>query len=162
MTHTEELQNGLQPGEIPEIPVRSIKETDLDAIVRIDAMHIGRPRREYFKSLLESALRESGVRLSLVAEQDNSVVGFLMARVYYGEFGRTESTAMLDTIGIHPDFTRQGIGKALLEQLCKNLKALGVEKLETVVSWDEWELLRFLGTHGFTPSPRLCLERKLT
>ncbi|MBI3930276.1 MAG: GNAT family N-acetyltransferase [Armatimonadetes bacterium] len=151
----------LKPGEIPGIPVRTLEERDLDAIVRIDALHVGRSRREYFRKKVEAALRDTGVRVSLVAEQDGLVVGFLMGAVYYGEFGRSEASAVLDSIGVHPDFGRHGIGKALLEQLCKNLAALGVERLETQVEWSDWALTSFLAGHGFHPAPRLCLERNV-
>ena len=35
-----------------------------------------------------------------------------LARVDYGEFGRTQPTAVIDTIGVEPGHGRQGIGAA--------------------------------------------------
>ena len=67
------------------------------------------------------ALHESDVRVSLVAEQDGRPVGFIMARVDFGEFGRFEPTAVMDTIGVDPDYRDRGIGRALLSQLLINL-----------------------------------------
>ena len=54
---------------------------------------------------------------------EGQFAGFLMARVDFGEFGRTEPTAVLDTIGVDPDYTRQHVGRALLEQLLLNLRS---------------------------------------
>ena len=63
------------------IPVRAIKESDLSALIAIDRRTTGRDRSGYFEEKLEEALHESDVRVSLVAEQDGAVVGFIMARV---------------------------------------------------------------------------------
>ena len=50
---------------------------------------------------------------------------------------------------------------ALMAQLVRNLQALRVEKLETLVGWDEADLMSFLRASGFAPAPRLCLEMPL-
>ena len=86
------------------IPVRSMVEGDLRALVAIDRRITGRDRSAYFERKLEEALRESDVRISLVAELDGRPVGFIMARVDLGEFGRTDSAAIMDTIGVDPDY----------------------------------------------------------
>jgi ribosomal protein S18 acetylase RimI-like enzyme len=69
-----------------------------------------------------------------------------------------EPVAVLDTIGVNPDFRRHGVGRALLEQLCLNLQALGIPRLQTEVNWQDQELLRFFHREGFLPAPRLCLD----
>jgi len=38
--------------------------------------------------------------VSLAAEIEGLLVGFLLARVYYGEFGTLEPAAVMDTIGV--------------------------------------------------------------
>jgi hypothetical protein len=87
-----------------KIPVRSMAEGDLRALVAIDRRIIGRDRAAYFQRKLAEALTESDVRVSLVAELDTVPVGFIMARVDLGEFGRVETTAVIDTIGVDPDY----------------------------------------------------------
>src|SRR5271169_5774364 len=69
------------------IPVRAMKESDLPAMIAIDRRITGRDRTKYFKGMLEEALFESDVRVSLVAEQNDRPAGFIMARVDLGEFG---------------------------------------------------------------------------
>lgn len=143
------------------VNVRSLRAEDLSQIVRIDEKIGGHSRRKYFEVKVASVLQDTGVKISLVAEVDGVVAGFLLGSVYYGEFGLPEPTATIDTIGVHPEFRRRKVGKALVRQLAMNLRALGIESVETQVRWDEWELLRFLAAQGFEPAPRVSLSRRL-
>ena len=159
-----EVNYGMAPGPDygplarDRIPVRAMKETDLRKLVDIDRRITGRDRRDYFDRKLEEALYESDVRVSLVAELDGVPVGFVMARVDFGEFGQVEASAVLDTIGVDPDYRNRGIGRALLSQLFMNLMTLRVEGVRTVVGWSDQQLITFLERCGFAPSQRLCLE----
>jgi len=143
------------------IQVRGLRPEDLEAVVALDARHVGRRRDQFFRLKLEDNLRADGIRLSLAAEIDGLFVGFLLARVYYGEFGRTEPAAVLDTLNVHPDFQGQGVGTALLAQLRRNLRALGVFSLQTEVEWDDQRLLAFFHHEGFRPAPRFALDLDL-
>ena len=131
---------------------------DLDAIVRIDAKLTGRDRRDYYEAKLKEMMEETGVRVSLVAEDDSRPIGYIMARVDYGEFGRAEQTAVIDTIGVEPGSGSQGVGTALLSQLIANLDALHVETMRTTVTWTNFSLLNFLSRAGFTPAQQLVLS----
>ncbi|HJZ44618.1 MAG TPA: GNAT family N-acetyltransferase [Hyphomicrobiaceae bacterium] len=139
------------------IPVRTIAENDLRALIAIDRRITGRDRSAYFERKLAEALHESDVRVSLVAERDGRPVGFIMARVDFGEFGRMEPTAVMDTIGVDPDYRQQGIGRALLSQLLVNLMTLRIERIRTELDWRDRDLLAFLDRCGFRPSQQLCL-----
>ncbi len=140
------------------IVVRRLRPADLERVVRIDAKILGRERSKYFESVLQRNLRDTGVQVSLAAEQDGAFVGFLLARAWYGEFGTLEPYAVLEAIGVHPDFQGCGVGAALLEQLVVNLNALGLTRLRTEVEWRDRELVNFFHRAGFTPAPRLCLD----
>lgn len=145
-----------------EIVVRGLKPQDLEAVVAIDAKSTGRRREEYFRIKLAQNLKETGIKVSLAAESDGLFSGFLLARVYYGEFGTLEPVAVLDTLGVHPDMRGLGIGQALMEQLVLNLAALGVPTLRTEVAWEDMTLLSFFQRQNFRPAPRLCLELPVT
>jgi ribosomal protein S18 acetylase RimI-like enzyme len=140
------------------IPVRSMNDKDLKALVAIDRRITGRDRSRFFQRMLADALHESDVRVSLVAELDGVPVGFIMARVDLGEFGRMETAATMDTIGVDPDYRGRGVGRALLSQLLANLTTLRVDKVLTEVDWADRELMGFLDQCGFKPSPRLTFD----
>ena len=140
------------------IPVRSLAEKDLHALVMVDRRITGRDRTAYFKRMVTDALSESDVRVSLVAELDSVPVGFIMARVDLGEFGRVETTAVIDTIGVDPEYRQRGVGRALLSQLLVNLQTLRIESIRTELDWRNRELLAFLDRCGFRPSQQLCFD----
>jgi ribosomal protein S18 acetylase RimI-like enzyme len=144
------------------VPVRSMREDDRAAAVRIDRKLTGRDRSAYYAAKLREMLTESGIRVSLVAEEDGFVVGFVMARVDFGEFGKVDKSAILDTIGVHPGFAGSGIGHALLSQLFLNLSTLQVETVHTLVSPENIGLHRFLYACGFHPSQRLVLSKTIS
>jgi len=144
------------------VPVRSLSEDDLAAVVRTDRKLTGRDRSAYYAAKLREMLTEPGIRVSLVAEEDGFVVGFVMARVDFGEFGRVDKAAVMDTIGVHPGFSGSGIGHALLSQLFLNLSTLQVETVLTQVSPENIGLQRFLYSCGFHPSQRLALSKAVS
>jgi ribosomal protein S18 acetylase RimI-like enzyme len=140
------------------VTVRNLRPSDLEAVITLDAKNTGRRREEFFRVKLQQNLQETGVKVSLAAEIDGALVGFLLARVYYGEFGQTEPAAVLDTIDVHPSFHGRSVGAALLDQLRTNLFGLGVPLLRTEVDWNDMPLLGFFQHEGFRPSSRLCIE----
>jgi ribosomal protein S18 acetylase RimI-like enzyme len=144
------------------IVVRGLLPEDLDAVVAIDAKSTGRRREGYFRIKLKQNLTETGIKVSLAADVDGLLRGYLLARVYYGEFGNVEPVAVLDTLGVHPGTRGLGIGHALMEQLLINLAGLGVPTLRTEVAWEDDALLGFFRRQRFRPAARLCLELPVT
>lgn len=140
------------------LSVRNLVAGDADRLVAMDRVFTGRARRTWFEGKLKRALAEADLKISLGAEVDGTLVGALLGSLAYGEFGLPEPVAILDTVLVDRAFARKGIGRALLSQLVKNLAALGIATLRTEVSWNERDLLGFLGRAGFTPVPRLVLE----
>lgn len=146
---------------VDAVRVRGLRPEDFDAVVAIDAKSVGRRRDEYFRVKLEENLRATGIRVSLAAELDGIFVGFLLARVYYGEFGRTEPAAVLDTLAVHPDFRGRHVGAALLAQLKRNLAGLRVGSIQTEVAWEDQPLMAFFQHEGFRPAARFALDLPL-
>ena len=143
------------------VEVRILQREDVPALARIDRKNTGRDRSAYLAQLVDEALDESSVRVSLVARVDGIVRGFVMAKADFGDFGRTEPVAVIDTIDVDPDTAGQGIGSALLSQLFVNLQALQVVRAETVVSRDSLGVLAFMYRCGFAPAERLGFVRRL-
>lgn len=143
------------------IDVRSLAPEDVDGMARIDRTITGRDRGPYFARQLSEVLQDSAIRVSLVAHRNGSVAGYVTAKVDFGDFGRTEPVAVIDTIGVDPGFGGSGIGSALLSQLCVNLEALQVERVETVIAREHVDLLGFFYKAGFAPSERLGFVKHL-
>jgi ribosomal protein S18 acetylase RimI-like enzyme len=141
--------------------LRSMTAEDLPAIVRIDRLLTGRDRAGYMGAQLAESLDDSAIRVSLVARLDDTVVGYLMARTDLGDFGRAEPVAIIDTIGVDPEYAHRGVGHALLSQLFVNLGALHVERVETILAPRDLGLQAFLYDCGFAPSQRLAFARRI-
>jgi predicted N-acetyltransferase YhbS len=138
--------------------VRALAPADLERVVAIDAAATGRRRPLYYQLMFERAVKQASLQVSLVAELDCHVVGFLIASLYYGEFGVSEPVASIDTVGVDQAYRGRRVAHTLMRQLRQNLSALGVRTLRTEVSWDHFDLLAFFSRQGFQPATRLCLE----
>jgi ribosomal protein S18 acetylase RimI-like enzyme len=138
--------------------VRTMRESDLPSVVAIDAAASGRRRPRYFELMLQRAITQAGLQISLVAEVDNRMAGFVIGSLYYGEYGVMEPSASIDAISVDPRVRGKKVGHALMRQLRLNLGALRITTLRTEVSWDDFGLLGFFRKQGFMPSTRLCLE----
>ena len=144
--------------EIETVTVRNLEHTDLPDVVRIDALATGRRRPSYFELMLMRALNFAGLQMSLVAEVEGQIAGYLIVSLYYGEYGMTEPTASVDAIGVHPEFRGGGVAHALMRQFHANAAAIGVGIVRTEVQWDDFDLLAFFKAEGFAPAKRICLE----
>ncbi len=143
------------------IDIASLACGDLEDLVRIDGKLTRRDRRDYMAGKLDEALLDSGIRVSLLARSDGLAAGFLMARIDFGDTGRTRPTAVVDTLGVHPDFARRGIASALLAQLAINLEALRIERIETTLRAADLGLISFFTRAGFRPAERIALTKRL-
>jgi ribosomal protein S18 acetylase RimI-like enzyme len=161
LTIGETIQDDTQDMSRDVVPVRSMTLDDLPVVTGLDRRVTGRDRSGYYKRKVQEALQESGIRLSMIATVDKVPAGFIMARVDYGEFGETEPEAVIDTIGVNPDFAGKRVGTALISQLLGNLQGLRVERVRTEVDWDNFGLLAFLKGLGFHPSQRVDFVRAL-
>jgi len=144
-----------------QVLVRNLKPDDIVAITSIDASAVGRRRDRFLALKIKQAFSDTGIAVSLAAEVDAHVVGFLLARLYYGEFGVVEPAAVLDVVGVHPDYRGRHVAAALVDQLRTNLLGLGITTLQTEVQWGNPDLITFFQHEGFTLAPRLCLDLDL-
>lgn len=143
------------------IAVRAMTLLDIPAVISIDRSVTGRDRSAYLHRKAEDVLKSRGLRMSMLAEIDGTPAGFVMARVDYGEFGQAEPEAVFDTIGVDPEFAGQNVGSVLLAQLLEQLANLQVERVRTVVEWNNVELIAFLDKLGFRPTQNLTLALPL-
>jgi ribosomal protein S18 acetylase RimI-like enzyme len=142
--------------------MRFLKQSDLDAIAAIDEAETKQNRHEYYERKINSIVnKKSDINCSLVCEIDGKVVGFMMGYLFFGEFGISDATATIDGLGVHPDFRNHGVASEMLDQFAMNMRAAGVAKIYTLVSWDDFALEKFFARKKFVPSKRVNLELQL-
>jgi predicted N-acetyltransferase YhbS len=145
---------------LENVKIRSLKREDLDAIVEIDEKVLGEYRRDYWERKLE-LMNNKFSQISLVAEMEGKVVGFILGDVSGWEFGVPETIGWIETIGVDPGYQKKGLATSLTHELISNLKATGVKTIYTLVSWNDWDLLQFFHSMGFTRGDMINLELKI-
>jgi predicted N-acetyltransferase YhbS len=145
------------------IKIRLMEDNDLDAVVKIDEKIMKASRLEYYQLKFERLFKSNDyLPTSFVAEdEDGSVVGFLMGELYMGEFGIFQEVASLDTIGVDPSCQHKGVGKQLMNEFVDHLRQIGVNKINTLVNWNDSNLIRFFSANQFSPSKTISLERNI-
>jgi len=146
------------------IKIRLMKADDFDAVVGIDEKVLKVSRPEYYEMKFEKLLNSKDyLPTSLVAEgEDGTLAGFIMGELYMGEYGIFQEEATLDTIGVDPDYQHMGIGEQLMNEFLDHLRALGVQKINTLVDRNDSQLMHFFSANQFSPSKTIInLERSL-
>jgi GNAT superfamily N-acetyltransferase len=141
------------------ITVRPLETADLADIARIDELLTGQARKEYWQTRLDiAALRPPW--MSLVAETDGRIAGFLFGWVGESEFGIAERTGWIDLIGIDPRYRGLGVGRRLVEAFLDSGRQLrAVRKLATLIDLDQADIREFFVHLGFRHGPMIQLER---
>ena len=152
-----EAKRGESMDASENVRIRPLKKEDLETIVEIDGRVLGDKRKDYWKRKLERVDNRSS-QVSLVAEVEGNVVGFILGDVSGWEFGVPNTIGWIDTIGIDPSYQKKGLATALAQELIKKLRTIGVKTIYTLVSWNDWDLLQFFHAMGFTRGDMINLE----
>ncbi len=142
------------------ITIRMMNARDVNAVAEIDNRVLGNRRRAYWGMKVESAQARSPVP-PLVAEIDGHVIGFIMGDASGWEYGVPQTVGWIDTIGVDPEYQRQGVARMLAEELITHMRKVGVTKVYTLVSWRDGDMLRFFEKLGFMPGDMINLELKI-
>ncbi|MFP4036483.1 MAG: GNAT family N-acetyltransferase, partial [Desulfobacteraceae bacterium] len=144
-----------------DIKIRLMKAEDFDAVVKIDERIVKTSRKDYYELKFEKLFKSKDyLPVSLVAEGNNkAVVGFVMGELYMGEYGIFQQEATLDTIGVDPDYQHKGVGEQLIGEFIEHLRKVGVQKINTLVNWNDSRLIHFFSANQFSPSKTINLER---
>ena len=143
------------------INIRPVELADQDAIARIDEKLSGQPRKEYWQPRLEiAALRPPW--MSLVAETDGRLVGFLFGWVGESEFGIARSTGWVDLIGVDPPYRGRGVARALLRRFVDSGRELrAIERVATLIDLGQADVRDFFTRVGFHHGPMIHMEREV-
>ena len=141
--------------------VRPLRTADLERVIAIDSAHVGEPRRHFFEKRLTHAKQHPEDFVHVGVVRNGALVGFAFARILRGEFGRDQTIATLDAVGVEHDSRERGVGRALMDGLRKAMRDKKVQSLQSQAEWTNHALLRFFDGSGFGLAPRLVLERSV-
>ena len=146
------------------IKIRLMEYEDLKDVVGIDEKTLEVSRLEYYEQKFELFFK-SGEYLptSFVAQDENeTIVGFIMGKLYIGEYGISGEGAAVDAVGVDPDYQHQGIGKKLMNEFVYHLRQLGVKKINTLVDKNDTRMTLYFEANQFSPSKAIInLERSI-
>jgi GNAT superfamily N-acetyltransferase len=142
-----------------DVVVRPLEASDLDAIVAIDEKLSGHTRKDYWRRRLEIAsLRPPW--MSVVAEMDGRLVGFLFGWVGESEFGIAKPTGWIDLVGVDPAYRGRGVARALLDRFVESGRELrALARVATLVDLGQGDVREFFLRRGFEPGRMVQLER---
>ncbi len=142
-----------------DVSVRAIEPSDLPALMRIDEKLSSQTRKEYWDRRIEmAALRPPW--MSLVAETDGRIAGFLFGWVAESEFGMSRPTAWVDMIGVDPPYRGRGIAHALIDRFVRSAEQLrAIQKVATLIDLTQADVREFFLRQGFHHGPMIQMER---
>ena len=145
-----------------DVSVRAIEPSDLLALMRIDEKLSSQTRKEYWDRRLEmAALRPPW--MSLVAETDGRIAGFLFGWVAESEFGMSQPTAWVDLIGVDPPYRGRGIAHALIDRFVRSAEQLrAIQKVATLIDLTQADVREFFLRQGFHHGPMIQMERDVS
>jgi len=141
--------------------VRGLRASDFDAVIAIDEANVGRARQGFFVTRLDAVKRDPTMFLALGVEDAGALAGFVIARVFRGEFGTAEPVASIDAIGVDAAKQGRGLGSALMSGLEAAMRERGIAEVMSQDLWTGAPLMRFFAANGFELAPRWVLERPL-
>lgn len=145
----------------PNEDIRPIDGNDLERMVAIDRAHTGQSRRRFFEKRLANAAAQPQDYVQIGLTKGGVLLGFAIARLLRGEFGRDDVVAVLDVLDVEPESRERGFGRTLIERMIEIMKQKGVRSIHSQASWTNHQLLRFFDAAGFQLSSRIVLDRSV-
>jgi ribosomal protein S18 acetylase RimI-like enzyme len=149
------------------VKIRPLSLDNIKDIVRIEKRIEGKlgiineERIEYLKEATRYNIERSDPMMSLGAELDENIVGFIIGEIRIWEFGIGEKTGWIRILGVDPDFQRRGIGRKLGEALLEHFERRGIKRVRTMAEWYTGDLISFFRSLGFNMLNMIPLEKEL-
>ena len=142
------------------IAVREARESDMDAVAEIYGYHVrhGVATFEYAPpDTAELRRRCAQVRAHglpyVVAERDSCLLGFAYASPF--RLRPAYRYTVEDSVYVHPDSVREGIGRRLLQSVIEGCEAAGRRRLVAVIGGADERSIAFHRRCGFEEAGRL-------
>lgn len=139
--------------------VRSLRPSDLEAVVAIDQEESGRSRRGFFEKNLNAVQSAPDSFITLGVDRDDRLAGYVILRLSAGEFGDDRAKAVVEALGVGRAHRQAGLGRMLLAAAEERAVELGASELASEADWSRRSLLDFFERAGFGLASNLLLER---
>jgi ribosomal protein S18 acetylase RimI-like enzyme len=149
------------------VKIRPLTLDNIKDIVRIEEQIEGRlgiiseERMEYLKEATRYNIERSDPMMSLGADLDGNIVGFIIGEIRIFEFGIGEKTGWIRILGVDPDFQGRGIGKKMGEALLEHFERRGIKRVRTMAEWYTGDLISYFKSLGFNMLNMIPLEKVL-
>jgi len=142
------------------VTVRRMRTQDAEAVLRINEKITGTPHEAQWESKIIDHL--SGNPLGcLVAEAGGKVVGFIFGDIRGWEFAIPKS-GWIEIVGVDPEYQGKGVARALIGKLHVYFRNHNVERVMTMVNWNDGGLVSFFRTLGFERSEFIILDKEVS
>ena len=93
-----------------------------------------------------------------MAEEEGKIVGFILGEIRGWEFAIPKS-GWIEIVGVDPAYHGKWIARALIEKLHVYFRNHNVERVMTMVNWNDGGLVSFFRALGFERSGFIILEK---
>ena len=133
--------------------IRPYLESDLDDVIALwELCGLTRPWNNPEIDIFRKLAQRD--QLFLLAVKDNQLIATVMGS-YDGHRG------WVNYLAVHPNFQRNGVATALVQQLEKRLIALGCPKLQLLIRKDNIDVQSFYEQLGYDEIDVICLGKRL-
>lgn len=151
-----------QPRQPDAVAVRSGRPDDIAAVMAIDATVTGLAKPGYWNALFGADGALAGENRHFIVTEDGAgrVIGFTIGEIRAWEFG-SPPCGWVFAISVDPASRQAGVGTALLAALTERFRDAGVERVRTMISRGNHQLMSFFRGHGMMAGPYIQLEMEL-
>ena len=145
--------------------IRRVQETDLPAIIALDARITSVSKADYWNSIFQRfSENHANEQVFLVAEtQDEKpprLLGYIAGEVRAWEFG-SDPCGWVFAISVEPDTRLQGVGEELIAAISTKFRNAGITTMRTMVARNNQLHMAFFRSEGMVAGPYLQLEMDL-
>lgn len=146
--------------ETKELTIRKLQTEDANDVSEIYSLITQKPLNPKFTKVVRDHAFQEENEGHFVSELDGKVVGFMISYLLPLGFG-ADKNAYIATMGVHPKYMGQGVGREMAQEVFKFYHSLGIKHVYTSVRWDSTDLLSFCKTMGFERSEFINLEKDI-
>jgi len=147
---------------ITSVAIRELRREDLPEAIRIDTLHTGEGKPDYWKRVFRDFLEKEGepLRVGLCAEGPEGLLGYLLGEVRAFEFG-SDTCGWIFAVGVDTGHLRKSVASGLLAEACRRFRSAGIRRVRTMVGRNNVPVLSFFRANGFVGGSFVQLELDL-